>query len=510
MNSHSLRLAAASFAAWSDDRMGAILVKEARQAVRSRFVVAIQFLFLAVLLGALGVAILFDMDGSGTASRTLGAGLFMAIHVILHIVVVFCVPLYVGVRMAAERSDTNVDLLFSTTIKPWSVVAGKLASGMLLGLLAMSACAPFMVLCYFLRGVDIGTIAFTLASEAQLLVVATMAALFISTLPLGMVLKGLAAVGYLILGCMSFGFVLTSLRGFGPPVPPLGTQLAIFFLQAGVCGLLFVLVAAMLSPPSSNRAFPVRLYLTLAWLVSAGVSLWLDFALHSSSFEPTKLWAVVWSVLLAVATMVAGSERDRLGPRMKAQIATVGGKVNVTSLLLYSGAAGGLLWTAGMIAATVGTCVVLSYTLGFLFSGTPRDVGDLLDLALRIAVANGMTLGYVLLAGCIRRRLWPNGPTHANGFFLVAIVTVAAVGPLVWRVMAKGSANNLEEACIGFPFSCVVLDGVGPVHYREVLHFSAMWAIVLLTGGLVWAAPWIWAQLKAFKAARTAGSEDVQ
>ena len=34
-------------------------------------------------------------------------------------------------------------------------------------------------------------------------------------------------------------------------------------------GLLFVLTVALVSPPSANRALPVRIYLTAIWLASA-------------------------------------------------------------------------------------------------------------------------------------------------------------------------------------------------------------------------------------------------
>src|SRR5205807_7480474 len=72
------------------------------------------------------------------------------------------VPIYAGLRLGAERSDTNVDLLFISTLRPRAIVAGKLLSSLVLVLLVFSACTPFMTFSYLLRGLDIPTIGLVL------------------------------------------------------------------------------------------------------------------------------------------------------------------------------------------------------------------------------------------------------------------------------------------------------------------------------------------------------------
>ena len=139
--------------------------------MRSRFVVAVQFLLMAVLLTALASCCSTSHEGvSWTA--TLGRSVFTAFQTVLYGVCILLVPLYAGMRLSAERSAANVDLLFSTTIKPWSVVLGKLSSGLMVGVLALSACAPFMVLSYFLRGVDVATLFFAIVMDLLALVTA--------------------------------------------------------------------------------------------------------------------------------------------------------------------------------------------------------------------------------------------------------------------------------------------------------------------------------------------------
>ena len=60
------------------------------------------------------------------------------------------VPAYTSIRLAFER-DTNVDLLFVTTIKPSAIVWGKMFAALTITVLIFSACMPFMVFTYWLR-----------------------------------------------------------------------------------------------------------------------------------------------------------------------------------------------------------------------------------------------------------------------------------------------------------------------------------------------------------------------
>ena len=73
------------------------------------------------------------------------------------------VPLYAGVRLSLERNDANIDLLFVTTITPGAIVRGKYFAAMALTLLIFSACMPFMMFTYLLRGIDLPTIFYLLA-----------------------------------------------------------------------------------------------------------------------------------------------------------------------------------------------------------------------------------------------------------------------------------------------------------------------------------------------------------
>src|SRR5262249_28498572 len=113
------------------------------------------------------------------------------------------VPAFAAVRLGAERSEHNVDLLFISTLRPVSIIAGKFFAALVLAVLVFSACAPFMVFTYLLRGIDIPTILMVLGVNLLMMLLGTQFGLFVAALPGGRALKiflaFLATVGLVVL-----------------------------------------------------------------------------------------------------------------------------------------------------------------------------------------------------------------------------------------------------------------------------------------------------------------------
>jgi ABC-type transport system involved in multi-copper enzyme maturation permease subunit len=133
-----------------DDRMNPIAVKEFRQAVQSRGVIVILMLFLLVNLAVIGGYVMTSTDAS--ARLDAGRGIFMGLLGILMFTCVVFVPLYAGGRMSGERNNSDIDLLYITTLSPGAIVRGKYLTATALTLLIFSASMPFMILTYLLRG----------------------------------------------------------------------------------------------------------------------------------------------------------------------------------------------------------------------------------------------------------------------------------------------------------------------------------------------------------------------
>ena len=174
-----------------DDWINPIVVKELRQAVKSRMVVGILLLFLGLQLFLLGFYLLTrEFSGQAqTVDWSAGNSVFRVQQGILLWTIMILVPAYAAVRLAAERSEQNVDLMFISTLRPASIVWGKFFAAVVLAFLIFSACAPFMTFCYLLRGIDIPTIMVVLGIDLLAMVFGIMVALFLASLPGGRPVK---------------------------------------------------------------------------------------------------------------------------------------------------------------------------------------------------------------------------------------------------------------------------------------------------------------------------------
>ncbi len=274
-----------------DDLLNPIVVKELRQAVKSRIVMVALVLFLILQLAILLLHLSLDdprrLDGT---SLHLGRSIFQILQGILLGTCMLLIPAYAGVRLASEHSDTNVDLLFISTLRPRGIIAGKLQASIVLILLIFSACAPFMTFTYLLRGIDIPSILLVLVVDFLVVLLGTQVAIFLGTVPANAGLKlllGLFGLGSL---CTLFGYgMATSVvlldEGLGSRMDTLDFWLvagALVLAVVAVIGLLFMWSVAIVSPPSLNRALPVRLYLLGFWLVTGGVAALLALLLPST------------------------------------------------------------------------------------------------------------------------------------------------------------------------------------------------------------------------------------
>ena len=183
------------------DRLNPIVVKELRQAVRSRFVVTVLLLFLLVQVCYLGLHLVLGQIGGSMESLEFKAGrdVFAALQGILSFTCMLFIPLYTGLRLSAERSEINVDLMFITTLRPGAIISGKMAAALVLCLMIFAACAPFMVFTYFLRGVDWPSIFFVVILDFLVVIATVQLAVFIAVIPANRVLKALLGVGGLLL-----------------------------------------------------------------------------------------------------------------------------------------------------------------------------------------------------------------------------------------------------------------------------------------------------------------------
>lgn len=486
------------------DRVNPIVVKETRQAVQSRLVAWFLVLFLAVQLVA--VLLLISGRGAGTEGLDLRAGrdMFTFVQGILLATCLILIPAMTGVRLAAERSDVNVDLMFISSLTPRAVVAGKLTAAAALALLIFSACAPFMTFAYVLRGLDVPTILVVLAADYLAVLLATTFALFLAAVPATRGMRAvLGLIAFLVMCYWGAGLVALSAEflrygvgldtgtwefwaGFG----------GVAGLAAGGIGLLFVWAVALLSPPAANRALPVRLYTLGLWLLTgAGFAAW---SVHLGRPEPVGVWGSVGCALFSLQFAIAASERDVLGARVARRIPR-SALLRVPAFFLYSGAAGGLAFgVAGAGLTVAGVAAWYAYLPSPYSRGYDSDGGPVTSLALVAAYA----YCYCMTAVVFRRALTRSG--FRRGFTWLVAGILFGLGctlPYVFRYAFFDSHSRYgypdELIALYLPNPVVMIDDAtssAPQHLALTGVFLAVWGAGVTVGN----GPWLARQLADF------------
>ena len=332
------------FAHWREWELNPIVIKELRQGVRNLTVAGMLLLFLVVLFIA-SLVFLVTESFSVDANMQMGASMFSAFVVILAAASVFFIPLYTGVRVAAERQENNHDLLYVTTLSPTRIIFGKFLCSAYIAMLFFSACMPFMAFTNLLRGVDLPTVFFILAFLFLVVCAANMIAIFLACLPMSRPFKFLFVIYGII---QSFG-VIGSLIGTsfmfmrsGIGAMMTGRDFWIGTITAAAIGLMaiglfFVLSVALITPPSANRALPIRIYLTVLWLL--GGVLCFTWVVRSGSADRMDAWLWLTFGMTMFALLVVISNADQLSLRVRRTIPPRGLK-RAAAFLFFNGAAG--------------------------------------------------------------------------------------------------------------------------------------------------------------------------
>jgi hypothetical protein len=466
-----------------DDWTNPIVIKELRQAVQSRFVVSALLLLLSIQLIAIGIYLL--ASGSWLLDFDAGRQVFMILYGILLGVSIAFVPLYTAIRLIAERSDTNVDLLFITTIKPHSIIGGKLFAALILNVLIFSSCMPFMVFTYFLRGIDLPSIFVALALGFLIVIACTQAAIFIACIPVNRVFK--FVFGLIMLWIFLMVYVATLSGASGLILTGVGSRFDSAEFWEGVLGFLgffgllvglfFVLSVALITPMAANRALPVRSFVTIAWAL-------LGVAVFSGSFieknhNPVMIWQIVFNSIFATALFVAVSERDQLGRRVLRSIPKSPLK-RMVAFVFFSGAASGLVF------ACVG--IILTLALAWLWSKLFSAYINHDDLVDSVKWVGGMSLYfycYALSAALLRRHLLSRVGTELTWLIGVILMLMGIVIPFLagYMIFFKDAwwSEDYGKWLVGNPFAW------GSKSHR-VFYFEvgAFWAVMVTALNIYW------------------------
>jgi hypothetical protein len=490
----------AHFMNWRQWELNAVVVKELRQAVRSWAVTGMLLLFLSILF-CTSLVMLVTQSFQVDINQRLGATMFQIFVAILAVSSLLFIPVYVGTRLAAERQESNMDLLYVSTLTPGQIIRGKFLCGVYTTLLFFSACMPFMAFTNLLRGVDLPTIFLILFYLFVFVCAAVQVAIFFACLPITRAFKVLIGL-FGAIGGLSMGIPIVSMSwalmrvGIGATMGGRGFWTAVITsgsLLLAAWGLLYLLSVALISPLSANRARPLRIYITVVWIFGGLLSL--IWVFQESEGRLILPWGVVTLILVAVTMIVLVSNHDQLSLRVRRDIPSQGGKRRI-AFLFYNGAAGGLLWVAIVLGLTfVVTAAVLIWG-GRIWGGTlSRNMsrGDADEFLVASLATVFYLFAYTLTGLFLHRKFCPKRSPKIAGLFVILIVAAVTFIPNVILFFAnRFSLRSLQGLQPGSVFNVLMVR-----NGEEVAHLliAAGWLLFALLLNRAW----FFAQFRNFR-----------
>lgn len=361
------------------DRFSSIMVKEARQALKSY-----QFFgtYTLVIVAVAAWALLVFFDGATGLQRrpnweTISENLYTGFCLILGVPLGIVVPFSAFRSLAKEYEDGTIQLISITTMKPYQIVIGKLGTAMLQMIIYLSVVAPCIALTYMLDAISYPLIVVTLS-------IAIGGSLFLTIL--GLLLAGASRSYTLGMGISVF-FVL-GLGGLFIAwcnlIPEMVTgnffdanfltstegQMVIygFVTFFGSTALLMLTAAAaQISFESDNRSTAVR----IAFLVQLMLFLGLMIMISPIARNETQVLFAV-SIFSGHFWLIAGSlivgERPKLSQRVQRSLPKSIFWRSGSSLLM-PGPGRGFLFAIGCIAGSILAVIGTSYLEAIKTSG---------------------------------------------------------------------------------------------------------------------------------------------
>jgi ABC-type transport system involved in multi-copper enzyme maturation permease subunit len=421
--------------AWLDTRLeragewlNPILVKEARQAMKSR-----QFSITFTLLLTFGLFWSFlgvSMQMPGIYYAPGGAQMLLGYFYILLIPMMLVVPFAAYRSLAAEREDGTYELLSVTSLSARRIVSGKLGSVLLQMLVYYSALGPSIAFTYLLRGVDVLTIAFVMAITLLLSLMLSLIGLFLASLARGRHWQLMISV-VLILGCglaaWGWGFIVTMLmvEGSGGPfqepefwsvMAGMGTAYLTYFW------VLFAATESLNTFAAENRSTRLRIAVLVQLAVCFG---WICFGAATFATLPTDF---IYTVILFAAghwvlygTLMSG-EFPKLSPRVARQLpGTFLGRA--LTCWFWPGPATGYVFSVGAFGVFLLAVILMVYQMA----------GNWQDAAVWGSLVWGYLATYLAIGRLIlipARRISPRGfvlPVLINTLILLAAVAIPLI-----------------------------------------------------------------------------------
>jgi len=428
--------------------MNAVLLKELRQSVRNRYVLAAYMIFVVALLVVAGVQISgFVKEGASFPLSLFGSGrtLFLTVHTIFAGFAIVFIPSYVAYRIVRERWGANPDLMYVTPMSPSRLLMGKFISAMTLAGLFLGAALPLLALSYFIGGIDVLSIVMSVLLTLGLSAVLTLYAMLLASVPVPKIIRGLLLLG----GAASLVLIVKEIwieateescsAGFMNILGNRESCITFAVAMAGavsVAGLLYTAALAAFRPATVERMRPFRALATAlfaAWGIAAFIHT--KYYPFADTLEP---WVTLLMGFAAFMMMFALSERPEPGIYQRKQMP----RSLVWRIVGYpfrTGQRNAVLWTVLLLLIGVvlshfifskeGWCDLCGKRHSFLCEGTTEGESILIF----ILTVSGYVLTVLLVWYYALRRKMSNAP-----LWWIAALVVAGIAILLASLREAG------------------------------------------------------------------------
>jgi hypothetical protein len=310
---------------WSD-RLNPILIKQTRQALKSRQFLTTFFMMLICVWGWSLLSIAIQATGNDVS---VGPTTLHGFFIVLIVPMIVIVPYTAFRSLALEREDGTHELLSITTLGARQIILGKLGSAVLQMMLFYSILAPCIAFTYLLRGVDVIAIALLLwytlvnsiiLSSLGLLLASAARANHWRILLSLMLLGALVAAGF---AWMAGGYGIIWEIEFDAMGAPFWYAQAFINVMA-VCFIVLFLQAAagQISFASDNRSTKPRITMVVQTMLYTG---WASAFILATPYEGPELAGIVvlgvfWTVMGALLVGEIGT----LSPRVRRTLPQTG------------------------------------------------------------------------------------------------------------------------------------------------------------------------------------------
>ena len=308
---------------WLGERMNPILVKECRQALKSKqFTVT----FALLLLCGWGWSILgVAWIGPDIFYSFSGPEMFYGYYLVLALPLIVVVPFGAFRSLASEVEDRTYELLSITTLRPRQIVGGKLGSAIVQMIVYFSAISPCLGFTYMLRGLDVITIGvilfYTFLGSLALSMIALLIATITSERHWQVVLSVALVLGLAFVFFMACGLAMEGLQWL--------TMTPDFWvINAGVVAavmsyvvLFYLAAASQLTFITDNRSTPLRVVMVIQQVLFAGWIAWLCKELSLQNVGDIHWSHLAYMIAVGIHWFAMGSlmigESPQLSSRVK-------------------------------------------------------------------------------------------------------------------------------------------------------------------------------------------------